>query len=478
MRLSRRSLLGVGAAVTVAASLVLAPSAPADSATSATFGRGAPGFTSGQVPPSFPSADFAGEPSLGISGTTGAALYMAGSSTYRVSLSGGAVHWGDVSSPVSVLNVDPILATDPSTGVTLAGGDDGPCAVLSLSRDDGTSWTPALPCALAIDHPTVGFGPFAGAPPAGASGSRIAYFCQQEDVGFCARSLDDGATWLPGVAENGCYGLFGHVKVGPDGTAYVPSRTCTGANGSLEVGGFASRDNGVTWNSYGIPDAPTPSHGFDPSVAVTPDNTLYEGWSRAGDYHLVVASSTDHGQAWSSPVDLSNTVSPPLVASAFPAMVAGDNGRVAVAYLGTRVGTDGVSPFTSGYHGVWNLFVSTSYNGGATWTTTQVSTNGPVQRGSISDSGAASTGQRNLLDFIDAQVTPDGRVVVAYADGCNGACASSSGTEAQSSTDAYASAAWQVTGEGLRASSDRPATSSGLGARRSRRTTGRAPAGR
>ncbi len=456
MRLSRRAVLVAAAAVLVPIGLVAAPSAPA---AGPVFGKGAPAYVYNQAPSSFLNADFAGEPSIGVNWRTGHALYMAGTSTYRLDLNAASqpatIGWSDVSSIYSANNLDPILATDPTTGVTLAGGDNGPCAVMSKTADDGASWSPVLPCALATDHPTVGFGPFAGTPPLGSSGSKIAYFCQQQDVGVCARSLDGGSTWLPGVPETGCAGLFGHIQVGPDGTAYVPSVNCVGGDGNIEVGGFSSADNGVSWTSYGIPGAARPVGGFDPSVAITPDSTLYETWARAGDFHPVVSSSATKGLTWSPQVDLAGTVNPPIVASAFETAVAGDNGRLAVAFLGTQVGTAGVSPYTSGYHGVWDLYVSHSYDGGTTWTTTKV-TSTPVQRGSISDGGTTSLSQRNLLDFIGASVTKDGRVVVAYADGCNGACDGPAGTEAQSMTDQYASAALQTSGKGLFAAYDVP----------------------
>jgi hypothetical protein len=174
---------------------------------------------------------------------------------------------------------------------------------------------------------------------------------------------------------------------------------------------------------------------------------VYEAWARAGDYHPVVTKSTNHGATWSTPVDLASTVSPPLVASTFQAMTSGDNGRVAVAFLGTSTGTSGLTPFDNGYHGLWYLYVSYSYDGGQTWTTVNATPNDPVQRGCIWDGGGSNV-CRNLLDFIDASVTKDGRVVVAYADGCISTCAGSSGTEAQS-TDAYATIARQSTGEGL-----------------------------
>jgi hypothetical protein len=67
--------------------------------------------------------------------------------------------------------------------------------------------------------------------------------------------------------------------------------------------------------------------------------------------------------------------------------------------------------------------------------------------------GTTCNSGRNLLDFIDANTTKDGRVVVGYADGCVGACAAANGTEAQS-TSAYATVAYQSDGKNLFAAND------------------------
>jgi hypothetical protein len=45
--------------------------------------------------------------------------------------------WADATSPYTSFNIDPILATDPMTGLTLAGGDDGSCSILAVTKDDG-----------------------------------------------------------------------------------------------------------------------------------------------------------------------------------------------------------------------------------------------------------------------------------------------------------------------------------------------------
>ena len=458
MRPHPRMVIATASAVLTATVIVVQLTGA--SASTPVFGNGTPGFVNSAAPATQPDGTFfqsanAGEPSIGVDWKTGAAMYMAGTDTYRLTFdntaSPPAVSWADVSSPYSIFNLDPILATDHETGTTFAGGDNGACAVMSRTTTDGgyfdtNAWTPSTPCPFTADHPTVGTGPFAGTPPVNATAPFVTYFCQQTDLDHCSHSVDGGVTWSPSVPTTACAGLHGHVKVSADGTAYLPSVNCVDADGNLVVGAMTSTDNGTTWGGYGIAGATEPSRGFDPSIATTPDNTVYETWSRAGDYHPVVTWSHDHGATWATPVDLATTVSPALRAATFEAAVGGDDGRVAIAYLGTSSGTDGLTPFDAGYDGVWYLYVSYTYDGGQTWQTVQA-TPEPVQRGQIDDGGTTASGQRNLLDFIDANVTKDGRVVVAYADGCLGPC-NASGTPADSN-GAWATVAYQSVGQGL-----------------------------
>jgi hypothetical protein len=72
---------------------------------------------------------------------------------------------------------------------------------------------------------------------------------------------------------------------------------------------------------------------------------------------------------------------------------------------------------------VWHLYVAATYDGGATWTTVDATPSDPVQKGCIW-LGGGSNQCRNLLDFMDVTVDQIGRIVVGYADGCTGACAS------------------------------------------------------
>jgi hypothetical protein len=459
-----RSLPAARLALLAAVGLAAVAAAPSGAATSpAAFGTGAAQFVVSAAPSELPSVGYAGEPSLGVNWKSGNALFMSSSSTYKLHFDNRAqpptVTWSDVSSPYSLVNVDPILATDPATGVTLAGGDDGACALLSRTSDDGESWSPALPCTGVVDHPSVGVGPFLGGAAAGGSGPVAAYYCQQYPIlNQCSRSLDGGTTWSPATTVRGCAGLFGHIKVAPNGTVYVPSAECFSGGlpfvGDALVGGFVSRDNGLTWGSWTIPGAAWPDRGFDPSVGIGSDGAIFESWSADQTAHPMVSWSRDDTAHWSKPVDLATTVDPPLTGSTFMTTVAGSAGRAAVAFLGTRHQPAKDVSVMDDPGAIWHLYVSMTYDGGTTWTTTQV-TQDPVQRGGISDGGVAGDETRNLLDFMDAGVTREGRVVVGFADGCidKGGCTLDGGTPA-TSRDSYATVAYQSYGRGLFAQYD------------------------
>src|SRR4051794_16910674 len=277
----RLSQLALSAALVLSATVIVDSGALVDAATAPpAFGYGTPTLAASVAPPTeadgtFFQSDNSGEPSIGVNWQSGAAMYMASTDTYRLTFNGpqsNPVNWTDVSSPYSIFNLDPILATDHGTGTTFAGGDNGACAVMSKTTVDGgyfdqSKWTPATPCPVTADHPTVGTGPFAGTPPLNATAPFVTYFCQQSDLDHCSHSVDGGTTWSPSVPTTACAGLHGHIKVSPDGTAYLPSVNCVDDAGNLVVGAMTSTDNGTTWGGYGIAGATEPDDGFDPSVA-------------------------------------------------------------------------------------------------------------------------------------------------------------------------------------------------------------------
>jgi hypothetical protein len=446
-----RRLLTVAAASGLALGAVLV--APAPSAAAA-----APAFAVSHAPASLFEATNAGEPSIGSDWQSGNAMYQSGLGTYRLGYDpAGAVTWADVSPPLtSLTTLDPIMFTDRGTHRTFVSQLAGACSLMSFSDDDGASWTPnPVGCGLVagVDHQTVGGGP----PAPGLTGTTVGdpdvtYYCAQAIVtAQCNVSRDGGLTFGPGVPiynATQCGGLHGHVAVGPDGTAYVPNADCGGQQGVA-----MSKDNGTTWSVLTVPGSRTQDES-DPAVAVGSAGTAYLGFAQdttsGGTSSSAPYASILRGGAFSAPVDVSGGT---VKNVQFPTMVAGDDGRAAFAFLGTpTAGDDQAAAFA----GTWQLYVATTLDGGATWSTVQATpTADPVQRGCIW-LGGGSNACRNLLDFIGATVDRTGRVLVAYADGCDATCAAGGANN----HGALASVAVQTGGTGLLAAYDGTTASS------------------
>ncbi|HYX26843.1 MAG TPA: fibronectin type III domain-containing protein [Thermoanaerobaculia bacterium] len=396
----------------------------------------------------------AGEPSIGCNRDTGKVMYIAGTETLRVSFddcsSPASVKWENTSALwTSVTTFDPILDTDQKLGRTWVSQLlPSKMSLMAYSDDDGASWLPSQGSGInsGVDHQTIGSGPFApGVLKAAASYPHIVYYCSQDiAMAQCATSLDGGRTFGPAVpiyTLTQCGGIHGHVKVAPDGTAYVPNRSCGSGQGMA-----VTTDNGLTWTVKTVPGSSSGS--WDPSLGIAADGTLYFGWLN-GDGHPWIAVSHDHGDTWTNIQDVGTALG--IQNIAFPAVVAGDPDRAAFAFLGTTATGDvgGVDP---NFPAVWHLYISHTYDGGASWVTVDATPNDPVQRGAICDQGTTCSAARNLLDFIDATVDAHGRVLVGYADGCVGSCVSGG---PNSGTD-VATIARQTTGKGLYAAYDVP----------------------
>ena len=96
-------------------------------------------------------------------------------------------------------------------------------------------------------------------------------------------------------------------------------------------------------------------------------------------------------------------------------MVAGDDTRAAMFFIGTP--TEGDTQDNK-FAGVWHAYVASTLDGGNTWGLTDATPKDPVQIGKICLGGIACKGGRNLLDFNDAVVDKEGRLVGVFADGC------------------------------------------------------------
>ncbi len=337
--------------------------------------------------------------------------------------------WEDKSGTLTTLNtLDPILFTDEATGRTWNSQLSGSNSLMEYTDDDGENWTPAQqgPPNGGADHQAVASGPFpaSATPPTArwpATGAkRAVYYCSQSVAGaFCSRSDDGGQTFGAGFpfknTDCAAGALHGHVKVAPDGTAYVPdSSQCVLPTGETaeHVVAFTSEDAGQTWAVRDVPFS-TGGDGSDPSIGIAIDGTLYMCYPNA-DATVHVAVSEDKGLTWYDAGDIGAPAN--LVQTRFPHMIAGDPDRASCAFLGTQTAGNGSS---LDFDGVWHGYVATTYDRGRSWHLVNVTPDDPVQgHGGIGPSGT----NRNLLDFNDLQIDDQGRTYFAFADGCIGGC--------------------------------------------------------
>lgn len=318
---------------------------------------------------------------------------------------------------------------------------------IAWSDDDGASWlaNPYDQGPLPVnDHMKLGSGPWTEEG-LGIIGSELplydqaVYFCFNKLLGvFCYTSLDGGATFpiggqIVGLATTGG-GLHGAITTAPDGTVYLPPRLGTPTL-------IVSKDNGLSWETVTMGhDVGTPNPRKNSEVGTDSQSNAYHVWT-GEDGGVYMARSTDSGSTWD---ETSLRISPrAVISSTFPHIDAGDPGRIAIAYLGSEdkqfYNTADIdsqpwrgNPHTAPNDTVYHLYVTYSLNAlddEPVFHTVQI-TEDPVQRGSICISSGdcrdiGSSNNRNLLDFNDLHLDKEGRVYIAFADGCTGSCAES-----------------------------------------------------
>jgi hypothetical protein len=398
------------------------------------------------------------EPSIGIT-PTGCAFFVALEKVMRSC--DGAATWERVDAPLmSPTSNDPYLWVDTATG-RIFDIQMGPLTHtwIAWSDDDGKSWlgnpydngpTPVN------DHIKVGSGPWVNGEQPGyntvgdAVYDQAVYFCYNKLAGvFCYTSFDGGMTFPVGgnvVGQAGAGGLHGAITTAPDGTVYVPPRSATPTV-------YMSKDNGLSWESRTMgDDVGTPNPRKNTEIGTDSESNGYHVWV-GEDHGVYMSRSTDSGDTWEQ---TSLRISPGGITSAtFPHIDAGDPGHVAVAYLGATnfAGNPQVADGNETVEAAeYYLYLSQTQNGldaEPVWTTIRL-TDDPVQVGSIClNSGACSNGNRNLLDFNDLTMDSEGRVWIAYADGCIDACADGTDRSPATSRAALGTVAVQTAGPSL-----------------------------
>ena len=411
------------------------------------------------------------EPSIGVT-SSGCIFFIALEKVMRSCDFGQT--WEEVQGPeCSPTTSDPYGWVDPITdrvfGVQMIGLET---SWICWSDDDGETWlgnphdsgtTPLN------DHIKLATGPWTSSG-YGALGQitgsviyeTAVYYCYNKLAGiFCFTSYDGGATFVAGgqifglATTNG--GLHGAISTAPDGTVYVTPRVETPTV-------IVSKDNGFSWSErYMGEDVGTPNPRKNSEVSADTASNAYHVWTGA-DEGIYMSRSMDSGETWEQE---SIRISPvEVISSVFPQTDAGDPGRIAITYLGSENGEmlnqsdiDG-NPWDGNAHyapnnATYHLYITFSLNAlddEPVFHTYRV-TDDPVQVGSIclnsGDCRDIGGSNRNLLDFNDLHIDREGRVYVAFADGCTGDCATSENATAADSRDGRGSVYYLASGPSL-----------------------------
>jgi Neuraminidase (sialidase) len=237
--------------------------------------------------------------------------------------------------------------------------------MLAKSSDSGATWSfnIAARSDAELDKPALA-----------VRGQNVYVGFNHEEEVWVAASQDGGRSFVPSRVNADSrpgWSLLGSSTVDPAGNAYLAWASYSkagGARGSVNLFVAKSADAGKTWTSKTLdtsaaaPDCKDEDCGeayLGAQVAITSDSdgTLYALWSAGrtpmGAQRIYFSSSTNGGENWLLRASISSAASG--VEHAFPAIAAGNNGDVRIAWMDSRN-----NPY-------WNTYYRSSSNGGATW---------------------------------------------------------------------------------------------------------------
>jgi BNR repeat-like domain len=237
--------------------------------------------------------------------------------------------------------------------------------IVAKSVDAGATWafTVAVRSAVELDKPALA-----------VRGQNVYVGFNYEEEVWVAVSADGGRSFTTTrvyASDRPGWSLLGGATVDPNGHAYVAWASYAkagGARGRVNLYVAKSADGGKTWAPKPL-DVSSSAPGCEEekcseaylgaqvALAVDAGGTLYAAWSAGhvnmGPQRIYFSSSSDGGESWLRRVNLSGGGRG--VEHAFPAIAAGANGDVRVAWMDSRN-----APY-------WNAYYRSSSNGGATW---------------------------------------------------------------------------------------------------------------
>lgn len=238
---------------------------------------------------------------------------------------------------------------------------------------------------------------------------------------FLYKSTDGGKTFDAGrLDEEGGEGL-GDLQVDQsDGTLYEAHYD----GETLSMAAF----RGIRGGDF-TPDTNTVAEGVDmlshwPSFDLDPAGNLYITWDESGDGARAAgvwfSYSTDRGETWAEPTRVDSDDRTDI----WPWLAAGDDGRVAVAWLQADVALPNQDAQTPGDHG-WRVVAAQTLNGhgcaesAAPGFAVATATPEPVHTGTICQGGTACQAQlidRRMGDFFTIEIDDTGRMWAGYSD--------------------------------------------------------------
>jgi hypothetical protein len=241
---------------------------------------------------------------------------------------------------------------------------------------------------------------------AGHSFTQISNAYDTSEVGLAASqggSRTGNLMFDPSNPSN-LYSVFAYENIedGPNPNAFLHN-----------VGIAASSDGGVTWHDYPVHVNPDISAKYDNqfvNVAVDKGGTVYVAYS--DNHGLFYQYSTDHGQTFSAPVQVSQGTDTAVM----PWLAAGDAGKVDLVYY-QATGYSG-NPEQAPISVAWKVVMAQSLAAATSAPGFSYTTVNPVvHHGGVCEGGALCTGNRDLYDDFGIEASPTtGLVSIVYSD--------------------------------------------------------------
>lgn len=355
------------------------------------------------------------EPSLGVT-PDGILFTVLSPNVFRSSDDG--VTWEDLGDPASTFpNNDPDLAVDVDGTVWESRLYALACNEVSVSRDLGETWS---------TNPVACTGPVGDRQYVIPTEGGEAYVYWHDLPTFqqtVMKTTDYGTTWIPQGSAEGLGNVF--LATGSSGWGGGGFwNEATGSvfftysfnSGALDPAsrpsgpGFSVTRDGQTWQSGVASAYDGTTLGLALVTGAADDaGNIYLTWGESydGDVAIYVAGSQDDGVTWTDKI----RIDPATTSKVFPVVMAGAEGRMAVAYY-------------EAYEQAHPDDVEGNWTVNMTWTPdffaddpefrkVAMSTQ-DVKTGPICISGTTCTGNREFADYFDGVRLPDGRVALTY----------------------------------------------------------------